>query len=228
MISLFKGFYEHIIYVHLHCFSDLFGEHTVDESLVSCASILKTERHHPVAVSAAVSYEYGFLLIVGVHYDLIVPGECVHERQKFVTSCRFDQAIDMWQWEAILWTCLIKIGEINAHSPLSVFLFDNDRVSEPVVIPNLRYGSDFEELFNLVVNRTSALWFQISSLLFDRFESRVDVELVTCDVDINPWHVLRGPCERVQFLFQTSYELEFQRLAQVRANFNTSIWEYFV
>ena len=96
MISLFKGCYEHIIDVDLHCFSELFGKHAVDESLVSCASILKTDRHHPVAVSAAVSYECGFPLIAGVHHDLIVPGERIHEGQEFVLFRRFDQAIDVW------------------------------------------------------------------------------------------------------------------------------------
>ena len=136
MILLLVGFYEHIIDVHLHRFSKLFGEHTVDESLISCASILKTEWHHPVAVSAAVSYECSFLLIVGVHHVLIVPGECVLEGQEFVPCRRFDQTIDVWQWVAILWTCLIEIGKIDAHSPLSDFLFDNDWVSDQSGYPN--------------------------------------------------------------------------------------------
>ena len=73
-----------------------------------------------------------------------------------------------------------------------------------------------------------ALGPKVSSLLLDRFESRVDVELVARDVYINPWHVICGPCERVQVLFQTSNKLNFQRLAQVRADFDTSVWECFV
>ena len=62
----------------------------------------------------------------------------------------------------------------------------------------------------------------------NRFENRVDVELVRCDVDINPWHVLCGPCEHVQVLFQTGYKLDFHRLAQVFADFDAAIWECFV
>ena len=79
MFPLFEGFDEHVIIVHLHCLSELFGEHTVDESFISCAGILKTERHHPIAVGSAVGYERGFFLVVGVHHDLIVPGERFHE-----------------------------------------------------------------------------------------------------------------------------------------------------
>ena len=91
----------------------------------------------------------------------------------------------------------------------------------------LTYGSDFEEFFGLIINCTSALWSQLSSLLFERFESRVDVELVTCDVDINPWHVLCGPCECVQILFRAAMSSTFKD-TQVRADLNKSIWECFV
>ena len=85
-----------------------------------------------------------------------------------------------------------------------------------------------KSFFDFVVDCASALGSQISSLLLDRFESRVDVELVARDVDIDPWHFLCGPCERVQVLFQTSNKLNFQRLAQCRADFDTSVWECFV
>ena len=79
MIPLFEGFHKHVINIHLHHLSEVLGEHTVDESFVSCASILKAERHYPIAVGSSVSYECGFFLVVGVHHDLIVPGERVHE-----------------------------------------------------------------------------------------------------------------------------------------------------
>ena len=125
-------------------------------------------------------------------------------------------------------TCLIKVREVDAYSPLSIFLFHNDWVSDLVRIPNFHYGSNFEKLFYFVVDRASALGSQLSSLLLDRFEIRVDVELVALDVDINPWHVLCGPCERVQVLFQASNKLNFKRLAQVRADFDTAVWECFV
>ena len=79
MIPFFEGFDEHVINVHLHCLSELFREHTVDESLISHAGILKTEWHHPIAVGSVVGYECSFFLVVGVHHDLIIPGERVHE-----------------------------------------------------------------------------------------------------------------------------------------------------
>ena len=86
-----------------------------------------------------------------------------------------------------------------------------------------RYGFVFEKFLDLVVNCSSVLWSKLLFLLFDRFESQIDVELVTCDVDINPWNVLCGSCERVQVYFQTSYKLDFQRLAQVCADFDSAI-----
>ena len=51
------GFDEHVIYIDLHHFADLFLEHHIDQSLVGHTPILKSKRHHLVAVQAAVCDE---------------------------------------------------------------------------------------------------------------------------------------------------------------------------
>ena len=139
MIFCLKGFDEHIVDINLHCFTELFIEHTVHESLVSCAGVFEAEGHYPVAIGPAISNERSLLAIVGIHQNLIVTREGIHERQKFIAHCCFYQSIDVWQRENILWTGLVQIGKVHADSPLPVFLFDNYRVSEPVWISYFCY-----------------------------------------------------------------------------------------
>ena len=44
------GLDEHVIYIDLHHFADLFLEHHIDQPLVGRFRILKSKRHHLVAV----------------------------------------------------------------------------------------------------------------------------------------------------------------------------------
>ena len=40
---------EHVIYVDLHCLTNLFLEHYIDKTLVGCSGILETERYDLIA-----------------------------------------------------------------------------------------------------------------------------------------------------------------------------------
>ena len=80
MISCLEGFDEHVVDIDLHRFTELFGEHTVHESLVSCAGVFEAEGHYLVAISSAISNERSFLAIVGIHHNLIVTRDGIHER----------------------------------------------------------------------------------------------------------------------------------------------------
>ena len=72
VISCFEGFDEHVVDINLHRFSELFGEHSVHESLVSCTSVLEAERHYLIAISSAIGNERILLAIVGIHPNLII------------------------------------------------------------------------------------------------------------------------------------------------------------
>ena len=45
----------------------------------------------------------------------------------------------MQEREAVLWTGLVEIGEIDAYSPFTVFLFDHDRIGDPIRVSDFRY-----------------------------------------------------------------------------------------
>ena len=80
VIFCLEGFDEHIVDINLHYFTELFGEHTVHKSLVSCASVFEAEGHYPVAISSAISNECSVFAIVGIYHNLIVTREGIHER----------------------------------------------------------------------------------------------------------------------------------------------------
>ena len=81
MVVLPSTFYQHVIYVNLDVSSDLMHKHFIHETLIRCACILKTERHHLIVEEALTGNERSFLLISFVQFDLIVTRKCVHKAQ---------------------------------------------------------------------------------------------------------------------------------------------------
>ena len=72
MILCLEGFDEHVVDINLHRFTELFREHTVHESLVSCISVFEAEGHYLVAIVSAIGDERSLLAIVRVHHNLVV------------------------------------------------------------------------------------------------------------------------------------------------------------
>ena len=48
-----------------------------------------------------------------------------------MASCRVHEEVDAWEWIAILWACLIKVGEVYAYSSFAVCFFYHDYVGQP-------------------------------------------------------------------------------------------------
>jgi len=79
-----------------------------------------------VTVNGTTDGEGSLVLIFWVHLDLIVPRVGIHEAEKFVVRCCVDHLVYARQWEAIIGIGFIQIDEVDADSPLSVFLFHQD------------------------------------------------------------------------------------------------------
>ena len=79
MILCLEGFDEHVVDINLHRFSELFGEHSVYETLVSCTGVFEAEGHYLIAISSAIGNERSLLAIVKVHHNLIITCEGIHE-----------------------------------------------------------------------------------------------------------------------------------------------------
>ena len=106
-------------------------------------------------------------MVAGVHTDLIVTRESVHEAEEFVTGRSVYYEINPRQGEAILLVGLIDVFEIDAKPSLVVFFFDENNVGQPFWV---LYFSDYlclKELTDLFIDRLLSFWGKTLSLLLD-------------------------------------------------------------
>ena len=92
-------------------------------------------------------------MVAGVHTDLVVAREGIHEAEEFMTGHGVHYEINLRQRETILWAGPVDVCEIDAKSPLSVFLFDENNVSQPFWVFHFSNCLFLEELANLFINR---------------------------------------------------------------------------
>ena len=45
-----------------------------------------------------------------------------------MAGCGIDKHVDVWEWEGVFGTGLVKVRKVDAHFPLTIFLPDNDNV----------------------------------------------------------------------------------------------------
>lgn len=118
MLSSSEAFYKHVVYVYFNISPDLIFKYLVDESLISSSGILQSKGHHLITVEALVCDESGLLLVGSIHLNLVVPREGIHEVKGLVPHRLVYQCVDPREGEAIFWARLVKVGEVDAHSPL--------------------------------------------------------------------------------------------------------------
>ena len=146
------GFYQHVIYVHLHSCAYLLLEHPVYQPLIGGSSVLESEGNHTIIIGSLRCDERGLFLVVWVHTDLVVAKEGVHKTEEFMACCGIHDEVDPWQREAILWACFVDVGEVNTESPLSICFFYEYYVSQPLRILHLPDRSCLGEFSDLLVD----------------------------------------------------------------------------
>ena len=63
---------KHVVYIDLHCSTNLLFEHHIDKKLVGCSCVLETKWHDLVIVEPMVCNEEGVFLIRDMHWDLVI------------------------------------------------------------------------------------------------------------------------------------------------------------
>ena len=137
------GFYQHVVYVHLHGCSYLLLEHPVHQPLIGSSCVLEPKRHHTITIGSLRCDERGLFLIIWVHADLIVDGEGIHETEEFLAGCGIYDEVDSRQRETVLWARSVDVSEVDAESPLSVCFFDKYNVGQPF---RIFHPSDYSRL----------------------------------------------------------------------------------
>ena len=117
-------------------------------------------------------------MVVGVHSDLIIARESVHEAEELVASSGVHYEVNSGQGKAVFRASPINIGKINAESPFTICLLDENHTSQPIGIIYFLGSSGLEEFADLFVDCLLPFWGEASSFLFDGFEGGGDIQLV--------------------------------------------------
>ena len=91
-------------------------------------------------------------MVVGVHSDLIITRESVHEAEELVASSGVHYEVDLGQGKAIFWASPVNIGKVNAESPFYICLLDENHISQPVRIIYFADCSGLEKFADLFVD----------------------------------------------------------------------------
>ena len=164
------GFYQYVIYVHLHGYSYLLLEHPVHQPLIGSSCVLEPKRHHTITIGSLRYDEQGLFLVVWVHTDLVVAGEGVHKTEEFMASCGIYDEVDPRQRETVLWAHFVDVNEVDTESPLAVFFFEKYDVGQQLRIFHLFDCSCLEEFADLLVDHFLSFWREAPPLLFDWLE----------------------------------------------------------
>jgi hypothetical protein len=82
-------------------------ENVLHTSLVCCARISETGRHHHVAIHPEQCDERSRELVGFLHFYLVVPGIGIKETQELTPCSRGNDLIDSWQRKRNFRTCFI-------------------------------------------------------------------------------------------------------------------------
>ena len=139
-------------------------------------------------------------MVVGVHYDLIIARESVHEAEELVANCGVHYKADSRQKKVVFRASLVNIGKINVESPFSIRLLDENHIIQPVGVIYFSDSSGLEKFADLFVDRLLPFWGKASSLMFDGFEGGGDIKFVGDNCWVDSHHVLLLPSEYVHVL----------------------------
>ena len=114
-------------------------------------------------------------MVIGIHADLVVAGESIHETDEFMAGCGIYYEVDPWQRETIFWACSVDVSEVDAESPFSIRFFDEYDVSQPFRVLHLSDRPCLEELADLLIDCFLSFWSETPSFLLDWFEGWSDV-----------------------------------------------------
>src|SRR5436189_537402 len=92
------------------------GENLVHCPLIGSTGVLQPKGHNCVAEYPKRYPEGGVPLVIRVHFDLIVPGEAIHEGHPLIAGGIVYHDIGNGQREPILRTCVVEVAEVDADA----------------------------------------------------------------------------------------------------------------
>src|SRR5436190_2681309 len=124
MIAFTTTLNGNVVDVALNGLSGEFRENLVHCPLIGSAGVLQSKGHNCVAEHPKRYPEGGVPLVIRVHFDLIVPGESIHEGHPLIAGGVVHHDISDGERELILWTCVVEVAEIDADTDQPILLCD--------------------------------------------------------------------------------------------------------
>lgn len=133
-----------------------------------------------------------------------------------MSSSRIHQLIDLWQWKAIFWTCIIQVWIVYASHPLSVAFLTRTGFDT-----HSGYRSWRMKPFSQLVHFSrcnESLRTQVASLLLHRYTFGIHIQCVPCNFWRYSTHVRVRPSEHIQIAPKKA--CQFLRHPHVELRFN--------
>jgi hypothetical protein len=93
------------------------------------------------------------------------------------------------KWIRVFWTCLIKIGVVDAHPKLPFSLRDDDRIGQPHRVVDLFDEARLQQLADLFTDEVLPLNGLLSWLLSHRLGVGADLQMVLNHLPRDPGHL---------------------------------------
>ena len=144
------------------------------------------------------------LLVTGVHTDLVVAREGVHEAEA-VATMRLIRGRDKLSFGQ---TLLMSVKSMKSRHLSFVFFYENN-VSQPFKVLHFFDCLCLEKLTDLFINRLPSFWSKTPSLFLDRLKGEIDVQLVGNHCRVDPAHVFLFLGEYLHVLLQKTDKRAF-------------------
>ena len=143
-----------------------------------------------------------FLLILRYYPDLIIIEEGIYKGEELMSWSCIHQLIDPRQRIAVLGIDFIQVGEVDAHTPLFIYLLDQDNVHQPVWIHYFSNKASLDQLVHLLGYSLLALRGETSLLLFQWTISWVHFQVMGHHLRIYTKHVCRQRGKEIRIFLQ--------------------------
>src|SRR5581483_1622353 len=150
-----------------------------------------------------------FLFILPNHFNLMKTRVCIQERQKLTPGGGVYNLVYSRQRIGVFWTCLVKVGVVDAHTQFASCLGDHHWIGEPHWVLDLADEASSQQLVNLSADEFLPLHGLTPHLLLHRSSIGADRQMVLNHLPRDPGHVGWLPCKNVDICPEESDELEF-------------------
>ena len=145
-------------------------------------------------------YEDCLFFVSRGHGDLVVSGEGIQEGDHSLSGGGVYNLVYPRQRETVFWTCIIEVGVIDTHPPLTFLFGYYYHICYPIRIFHLLNEFGLQQLVNLIPDNLLPIRVETSDPLSNGSCCWQDVKPMGGDGGMNSLHIRMCSCEDVMAL----------------------------